>query len=320
LTIARFLGEKHNRFVNRVDEALLTRGRERQTTRQGVVSSKFFSSAHSLSYDLAGGFLPFVEKQCVQYSSSGNVVYDFRKAEQYLLDVYFSSKPLIDLEVRMVQYANMQSEGTSQLKQKVKQEALSKDTCDKIVKELGSASRARQCLELLETCISFLQATGGSFVQTLDVGEKKLGEYVKTVLMMDEAEFGSRLIGDVVRLKHIDSLWRLLREYTVVDPFEAVRPKYKEPLDEKLAASLTHACEKLDTRTLLPCLRDFIEEILTEDYMNVAATIKEMIGQRAVGDPPSYLESFEWFNEFPSDIFMKNIVAAYHCIERAAVI
>jgi hypothetical protein len=55
-----------------------------------------------------GGFLPFVEKQCVQYSSSGNVVYDFKKAEQYLLDVYFSGKPLIDLEVRMVQYANSQ--------------------------------------------------------------------------------------------------------------------------------------------------------------------------------------------------------------------
>lgn len=47
----------------------------------------------------AGGFLPFVEKQCVQYGGSGNVLYDFKKAEQYLLDVYFSGKPLIDLEV-----------------------------------------------------------------------------------------------------------------------------------------------------------------------------------------------------------------------------
>lgn len=121
LMVARFLGEKHNRFVERVDELLLLRGRElqRSNTKQSVVSSRFFTpgtnrlqfaspravcpllrlhrvlralnsfphalltdhvltctlAAHAITYDLKSGFLPFVEKQCVQYSGSGQVRY-----------------------------------------------------------------------------------------------------------------------------------------------------------------------------------------------------------------------------------------------------
>lgn len=74
--LARFLGEKHNRFMERVDEVLLMRGyaafvcaaflmfdcvcvvcsreAQRSTTKQTVVSSKFFSTAHTLTYDLNG--------------------------------------------------------------------------------------------------------------------------------------------------------------------------------------------------------------------------------------------------------------------------
>lgn len=36
-----------------------------------------------------------------------------------------------------------------------------------------------------------------------------------------------------VRLKHIDALWKMLRDYTVVDPFVNVAKRYKAPLDEK---------------------------------------------------------------------------------------
>lgn len=183
LQLCRFLGEQHNRFVERVDELLLLRGEElqRSTNTQTVVSSKFFAPAHALDYDLNGQYLPFVEKQCLTVTRTGQCVYDFKNAEQYLMDVFFSSKPLIDLEVRMFQYTNGESEGVSLLRQKVSQELLDKETMDQILKELGSKTEARKCMELLETCISFLQATGGSFIQHLDVGEKTLGQYTKEV-------------------------------------------------------------------------------------------------------------------------------------------
>lgn len=250
----------------------------------------------------------------MQYSSSGNVQYDFKKAEQYLLDVYFSGKPLIDLEVRMVQYSNSAQEGTFALRQKVKQEPLTKDQCDKILKELGSPAKARTCLELLETCISFLQATGGSFVQTLDVGEKKLGDYVKATLMMDEAEFGSRIVSDAVKLKQIDALWKLLRDFTVVDPFAQVRPKYKVALDEKQAALLTAACDRIDVKTIVPLLKEFIETSLSEDYMNEDASMAETVGNLASGD--TLLASLDWFVHWPEALPMKNCLDAFHLLEQ----
>ena len=60
LQLARFLGEKHNRMVEMVDELLLLRGEEfqRAATRQPVVSSKFFSQAHCLR-TLQAGFSLF---------------------------------------------------------------------------------------------------------------------------------------------------------------------------------------------------------------------------------------------------------------------
>jgi hypothetical protein len=135
--------------------------------RQPEISSKFFTAAHAVTYDLLGGFAPFVEKQCVQYTATGQVMYDFKNAEIYLLDL-FSGKPLIQLEVRLFQYSNTEAGSTYALRQKVKQEPLTKEMMQAVLKELGTTSRARACLELLETCVSFLQATGGAFVQVLD--------------------------------------------------------------------------------------------------------------------------------------------------------
>lgn len=67
----------------------------------------------------------------------------------------------------MMQYTNAQSGNAGTLKQKVKQEKLPTEMADKILKELGSPIQARACLELLETCISFLLATGGSLQVTI---------------------------------------------------------------------------------------------------------------------------------------------------------
>ena len=317
LTLANFLGQNHNRFIERVDEYLLMRGDELQRSggRQGVVSSKFFSQGHSLSYDF-GVFAQFVEKQCVRNSKTGSVIYDFRAAEQYLLDRFLSGKPLIDLVVRMVQFTDAAGvANTSLLRQKVEQVPLPPDMAASVVKDLGGPTKAQVCLDLLETCISFLQSTGGSYIQHLDVGEKTLGEYTKDVLLMKDAEFGSRVVSHSVQLKHVDALWKLLRNITEVDPFANVRQKYREEMDEKSVELVMEAGAHLDKSILLPAMKEFISSQLVEDHISADGHIKEIVGYLESQDG-EYLVDLPWFaTHFPSMLQMRHALSVFNTLE-----
>ncbi len=105
VALTRYLCERHNAFVERLDELHLLRGDVAQRALspslneksdvQRVIQSRFMVQSHSISYDLAGGFIPFVEKQCQHYSIGGGLLYDFKGAEDFLLDIYFSGIALI---------------------------------------------------------------------------------------------------------------------------------------------------------------------------------------------------------------------------------
>lgn len=316
LALVRYLGEKHNTFVERVDEVLLLRGEEvqRASSRQNVVSSKYFTQAHSLSYELQGGFASFVEKQCVRLSNLGKVEYDFANAERYLLDVVLSGKPLLDLVVRMIQYSDDVVASSVLLKQKVRQEPLPKSIQQKILREIGTPAKSHACLELLETCVSFLQATGGSAIQRLNVGDRLLGEYARSVLLLD-ADFGSATVSSEVKLMHIDSLWKLLRDTSIVDPFANVRPKFKEHLD--IDPTLQQAFKAMgasNIEVLLPLFKDFITSYLSEDVMSAASTVKENLGFWEYQDV--FLSDLPWFEQhFPATVLMKHVVALFHIME-----
>jgi len=292
------------------------------------VSSRFFGPAHAITYDLAGSFLPYMEKHCVQVSDSGSIIYDFANAEQYLLEVVLSGKALLDLEVRTIQFTNAASSGdsgnVSLLAQKVKQQPLPRDIAENILKELRSPVEALHCLELLEVCISFLLTTGGSFAQHLDeqVSNKLLSKYIKQDLLMDdnskESEFDSKTISQQVQLKHIDSLWKLLRDCTVTDVFANVRPKYRQLLSDKPKAALLSLCQqkKLDLDILLPLMKDFITSQLREDQTAATRSVKETIGFCEVND--QNLSDLTWFKTFfPDDIQMSHIMDAHRTLETA---
>ena len=55
---------------------------------------------------------------------------------RFLIDVFLSGKPLIDLEISMLQYSNAETTLVQLLKQKVAQEMLAKDVAETIIKEL----------------------------------------------------------------------------------------------------------------------------------------------------------------------------------------
>merc|ERR1711871_1938378 len=100
------------------------------------------------------------------------------------MDVFFVGKPLVEMELRMVQYTDDEGAvNTMLLKEKVDQEPLTREEQKQILNELGSPAQAHRCMKQLETCISFLQATGGSYIQKIGVGDKQLVEYAKDVLL-----------------------------------------------------------------------------------------------------------------------------------------
>ena len=92
--------------------------------------------------------------------------------------MYFSGKPVIQLQIPLFQYADAKLALSRRqgLKQKVQQEAMPRDLVDAVKKELNTPAAAQRCLELLQTTIAFLQATGGSVVKRLEVSEELLGE------------------------------------------------------------------------------------------------------------------------------------------------
>jgi len=141
-------------------------------------------------------------------------------------------------------------------------------------------------MEVLETAVSLLQATGGSLVAQLDVGDKLLGDYIANVLMLSSKELGSAAVSSKVALKNINSLWKLLRDFSVLDPFAGVRPKYRQVLDQDHFDSLKQALkirlgeERLDCRILVPLLKEFIISQLGEDHIGAKKSIKGTIGYK----------------------------------------
>jgi len=227
----------------------------------------------------------------------------------------FSGKPLLDLVVRTIQYSDDNIASSNLLKQKVRQELLPKAVQTKILAELGSPAKAHRCLELLETCISFLQATGGTAIQKLNVGDRLLGEYARSVLLLD-ADFGSTTISTEVKLMHLDSLWRLLKDTSIVEPFAIIRPKYKEPLDSD--PSVLDALKVLgasNVELLLPLLKDFMTSYLVEDHISATSTIKENFGFWEYQE--GSLADLPWFNTFPATVQMRHAVAFYNLMETA---
>jgi len=316
LALTNYLCTRHNQFVELVYERLLLRGgnMQRIEDRKSVVTTNFFSTAHALSYSLQDKFSPYVAKNCVTFTDDGRIVYDFENAEQYLLDVFFTGKPLVKQMVRMVQYRDDEGAVNTHLfRQKVTQVALSREEQKKILSELGSPAAANKCMRLLETCISFLQATGGSLVQKLDVADLKISDYVKDVLLMDDVIFGSETVKRNMKLKHIDGLFKILRGYTVADVFEAVRPKYKDSLDQKATSIVKDSLRKLNLEVLLPAMQEAIIQYLSEGNMSADGPIHEFLGYMEHDDV--YFNDMSWFQHFPKMLLMKNICDVYKVFE-----
>lgn len=318
LALIRFLAEQHNEFVQLVDESLLLRDRSghQRAARATAISSRHMSNAHSIRYELQHELHPYLEKQCVKLSAGGDVEYDFAKAEAFIIDRYFVGIPALDLELRMFLFAHEQRPGSGMaaLRQKVLQAPLPTDLEEAIRRDISTPALAQSVLDVLETAVSLLCATGGSFVRQLDdsVAGMPLGRYLKTVLLLDDA-VASRAISGQVLLMHLESLWNLLVELTSCDIFAKISFKYRQPLDDETKSVLLQMLDILELDDLLPLLRGFIVEHLHEEHIDPKSCLKDNLAWLELGD--SYLMDLDWFqNGLPSFVQMGNAVEVYELL------
>jgi hypothetical protein len=110
-------------------------------------------------------------------------------------------------------------------------------------RDIKTPQQAQQTLDLLETVIAFVTATGGSLITQLSeekLGHMKLGQYVSEVLMLSVDGGGgggggggvtlSRVVQQQTQLTHLEALYHLLSDITTCDVFAKVHEAYKKPL------------------------------------------------------------------------------------------
>jgi len=336
LALIQHLAALHNGVVAAVDERELTSARQEHhaSRRTRLVSSRHLTSAHTIRYDLENDVIPYFAKQCVTQSG-----YDFSKAEARLIDQHLSGAPAIDLEMKTFTFAHEQhlQGGLAPLKAKIPQERLAPEICEAIARELASPTRAQAILDLLETVVPFIVSTGGSYVEKLstDVGDLMLAQYIKTVLLMEDA-MGTlgRAISAQVQLKHIEALWGVLEGMTEVDPFAQVHQKYRHPIvalavaggadsglpseqDDAEVAQLTQFFTALDEEQraiLMAAVKSYIIEQLVESTTANMAAMKSFIGYKSVND--TYLVDLDWYDEFPESTPMACALEVYRLFER----
>ena len=321
LAFAEYLVRLQNQFLAVVARRLVATGQQlvQGSTRSRSISSKFVRTAHALNYDLNGKFVPFIEKQCVENTEDGRMVYNFDNAEQWLMDAYFVGKPSIESDYATVQYTDDEDTVNARLlSQKVRQEDLTSDQQEKILSEVKTGAAASKCLQVLDTCISLLQATsGGGGGQGTSVAEMLLSRYLRETLLMSEEkvrDLGSSTITHEVRLKHIASLWTTLRSLLVRDRFADVEQAYKEPIEAKEAKALRAKCAKLDLAALLPEMQEAIATNLGEAAMDPNKPVYDFVGNVELDG--KFFKNVSWFTQdFPRDVKMRCIVEFYKLLE-----
>jgi len=319
LALLQWMSGKHNEFVQRVDEVLLLRQKESQryATANPNLSSSLLVRSHALDYDL-GLVESFVEKQCVERMTSGELKYDFAKAEDHLLDRFFTDKPVIDLEIREFEFPGDSLAAKRELLQgKIAQTTMPGDLEQAIRNELSTPARAAGCLRAVEMSISFITVSTTGLHAS--VATKSLDSYIKETLLMDSDVLQSRVVTKEVQLQHLDDLCELLDELASPDPFEKVNPFFKATLSEYDEAILETACTKMDLNVLVPALFKFIKSHVrtAEETYSAIGGDAGWLGY-AETDGGDLLCDMPWFDEFPEHLKMANIVAVYTALQKMA--
>jgi hypothetical protein len=181
------------------------------------ISSRFVNEKHMINFSLKDIVMPYIKDHCLRPIINKNnlvstIEYDFDSIQNYFINMIFSGKPLIDTELKRIQFSGEYKETgiLSRFKSKIKQIEISDENKKIILNNLGSSDRIRKCFKRTELAMNFLQATGSISIK---VDEKKLlVEYLENDLLLSDSIKLFGPIGKLIQLQHIDSLLKTLEQ------------------------------------------------------------------------------------------------------------
>eukprot|EP01094_Clydonella_sp_ATCC50884_P029605 TRINITY_DN9326_c0_g1_i1.p1 TRINITY_DN9326_c0_g1~~TRINITY_DN9326_c0_g1_i1.p1 ORF type:complete len:2486 (-),score=415.42 TRINITY_DN9326_c0_g1_i1:106-7416(-) len=320
ISFLRYLVEKHNQFLGNVFTALNSKANTKKAlTEQRSVPTHLLSDTDLISYDPAQ-LLPMLRAhadQDLRYGAGEVVTFNMELIEQHLVDSILAGKPLIDFEVRTFSFTNETriTGALSALRLKIPQTELPLETKKKILSELQETGRVRHTLELLEVCIGFLAATGGTLVKL--PGSVPLRKYVVETLVMNDVVVSTGTIARSVQLQHVASLWTWLDESLSVDISEGVHPEYKTNLTTAQEAEFKLACGRMDLKILQSALKQVLVERLAQRDMGPSTPLVDVISaEEDVAGVDMY--DCEWLSNFPRTILLENALATYRVLDSIA--
>jgi len=183
LALVQFMVDSHNKFLQKLSQI-------------GVIGSSHYRvptslliPQHIISYSTQYQLIPLLQIHAIlnlDYGTGGDITYNFENIEQYLIDTILSGKPYIDLHMKKFNFANetRKTGALSNLKFRIPQIELPIDIKARILQELSTPQSLRNCLQILEICIGFILASGGSVLQQVP-GKVYLVEYIKNTLLLN---------------------------------------------------------------------------------------------------------------------------------------
>jgi len=305
--LASTLVDFHNEFRKLAQTHLDARGGrapEPPRVESSMLSESNVIFHRERSYEAAlNKLLRFVMRHCLIVSlKNGKLSFDLAAAEKWLVDTYFASCPLVQLDLQYMKYVDDNAVSNAlqrlRLSDNVEAEPLPQEMVAEIQRRVPGPSEAQPMIEELEQAlVIMIDAIVGAEV----TGDSKLW----SVLMLKSDVFAG------VKLRHVDSLYNLLKSKVVTDDFPTVNSLYKDPLDEAAKEQLAEACEDIeDLEALVEAMNELMTGMLRGKAVSRAASITQTM--MAMYDE---LED-DCLAVFGSKLTMSNFCAAYSVLDR----
>jgi len=230
------------------------------------ISSKMMGHHDLIAYD-KHALMRFIKDRCATHGPGGRLQIDFKELERHLRHEF--TKPELSFELELFKWLGETSSGTSQLAALIPQRDLSPEVDSRLRTEIHSPVEAATCLQKAQMAATFIVNSGASLASD-NIGEMKLGEYLKRVLAESADCLPSATARTEVNLNNFDAFVRLLKSIIQHDPMEPLPSHYKDNLPQRLEDELRKAAqamlEKLET--LAVAMGDLVDMALKDNGPN----------------------------------------------------
>ena len=268
-------------------------------------------------YDRQKDLMPLLQifaKQSLEYGEGIYLDFDFNKIEAALANTLFGGKMPVKIHIRHFQfYGDVKNAGyLASLHLSVPQRPLSHSILETIWTEIDTRDRLIQLMRYVEMCISFIGSITSSTQASID-GSVLLGSYIVNTLMINNdiwSKITTQAISQQVQLCHLQSFYMELEEKMNGSPLDNVEKAYREFMDEKTKRDVRNSIKHLDLTILLPVLRQFLVEQLTETKWEIDASLKEYLTFVSSGMD---LDELIWYeNYFPESLQLQHAYQLYY--------